>query len=58
MTKETSSRTIASPEPTSIGRFRGFNRKDVVDVFDKLIEVVGEHSLTPDRIYYVDETGH
>ena len=50
--------SLRSPEPTSLGRFRGFNRKDVDDFFDKLIELVDEHGLTPDRIYNVDETGH
>lgn len=49
--------TYRRPEPTSAARAMGFNKVAVSEFFTLLEEVVDKHSLTPDRIYNVDETG-
>ncbi|KAL8585211.1 hypothetical protein ACOMHN_013226 [Nucella lapillus] len=50
--------SLRSPEPTSIGRMKGFNRKDVGEFFDKYYKLIEEHGFTADKIYNMDETGH
>lgn len=50
--------SLRRPEPTSIGRMKGFNRKDVGEYFDKYYQVLDENGFTADKIYNVDETGH
>ncbi|KAL8608290.1 hypothetical protein ACOMHN_042157 [Nucella lapillus] len=50
--------SLRSPEPTSIGRMKGFNRKDVGEFFDKYYKLIEENGFTADKIYNMDETGH
>lgn len=50
--------SLRSPEPTSIGRQRGFNRQDVGDFFDKYCKLIEEEGFAPSAIYNMDETGH
>ncbi|GFN79338.1 transposase [Plakobranchus ocellatus] len=49
--------SIRTPEPTSIARATAFNKTNVGPFFDKLKQLYEELSLTPERIYNVDETG-
>ncbi|GFO12466.1 tigger transposable element-derived protein 6-like protein [Plakobranchus ocellatus] len=48
--------SIRTPEPTSIARATAFNKTNVGPFFDKLKQPYEELSLTPERIYNVDET--
>ncbi|GFO12204.1 transposase, partial [Plakobranchus ocellatus] len=48
--------SIRTPEPTSIARATAFNKTNVGPFFDKLKQLYEELSLTPERIYNVDET--
>ncbi|GFO25004.1 tigger transposable element-derived protein 6-like protein [Plakobranchus ocellatus] len=48
--------SIRTPEPTSIARETAFNKTNVGPFFDKLKQLHEELSLTPERIYNVDET--
>jgi len=50
--------SLRSPEATSLGRMRGFNRQDVGDFFDKYYQLLEEHGFTADKMYNMDETGH
>ena len=50
--------SLRSPEATSLGRMKGFNREAVGDFFDKYYRLIEEHKLTADKIYNMDETGH
>ncbi|GFO26065.1 tigger transposable element-derived protein 6-like protein [Plakobranchus ocellatus] len=47
---------IRTLEPTSIARATAFNKTNVGPFFDKLKQLYEELSLTPERIYNVDET--
>ncbi|GFN97118.1 tigger transposable element-derived protein 6-like protein [Plakobranchus ocellatus] len=47
---------IRTPEPTSIARATAFNKTNVGPFFDKLKQLYEELSVTPERIYNVDET--
>ncbi|GFO00917.1 tigger transposable element-derived protein 6-like protein [Plakobranchus ocellatus] len=48
--------SIRTPEPTSIARATTFNKNNVGPFFYKLKQLYEELSLTPERIYNVDET--
>lgn len=48
---------LRAPEPTSMARATGFNKKKVGEFFELLKEVYDANKLSPDRIYNVDETG-
>ena len=47
--------SLRSPEPTSIGRMKGFNK---IEFFDKYYYLIEEHGFTADKIYNMDKTGH
>ncbi|KAG5887514.1 hypothetical protein JTB14_036237 [Gonioctena quinquepunctata] len=46
-----------SPEPTSLARAMGFNRRSVEQFFLLLAEMMEKPKIPPERIYNVDETG-
>ncbi|KAK7114527.1 hypothetical protein V1264_000581 [Littorina saxatilis] len=48
--------SIRTPEATSIARATAFNKHNVGTFFEKLRRLYQEHTLTPERIYNVDET--
>lgn len=49
--------SIRIPEPTSVGRGRGFNRPQVERFFENLWQVFDKHKIQPSNIYNMDETG-
>jgi len=49
--------SLREPEPTSLSRATGFNRVQVSSFFALLKEEMDKNSITPDRIFNMDETG-
>ncbi|KAG5858238.1 hypothetical protein JTB14_033436 [Gonioctena quinquepunctata] len=48
---------LRSPEPTSLARAMGFNRRSAEKKFLLLTEMMEKHKIPPEHIYDVDETG-
>lgn len=48
---------LRMPEPTSVGRARGFNRTQVTRFYDLLDEQMKKYNIGPDALYNMDETG-
>ena len=49
---------LRSPEATSLGRMKGFNRQAVQAFFDLYSRIIQDNSITADRIFNMDETSH
>jgi len=47
--------SLREPEPTSLSQATGFNRVQVGSFFDLLKEEMDKTSITPDRLYNMDE---
>ncbi|KAJ8962885.1 hypothetical protein NQ318_001294 [Aromia moschata] len=48
---------LRTPEPTSIGRAKGFNRTQVTRFYNLLDEQIQKYKIGPDALYNMDETG-
>lgn len=48
--------SLRQPEPTSIARAKGFNRKSVYEFYDKLENIVTQYSLKAYQIFNMDES--
>ncbi|XP_026746589.1 jerky protein homolog-like [Trichoplusia ni] len=49
--------SLRTPEPTCMARCKGFNKKTVMEFFDKYEALLDEGKFTAQQIYNVDETG-
>lgn len=48
--------SVREPESTSLARAQGFNKERVEAYFEFLAKIYDEESLTPDRLYNMDES--
>lgn len=49
--------TLRTPESTSAARARSFNKIQIKNYFDRLSDILSEHSFQPADIWNVDESG-
>ncbi|KAJ8936748.1 hypothetical protein NQ318_016119 [Aromia moschata] len=47
---------LRTPEPTSVGRAKGFNRTQVTRFYNLLDEQIQKYKIGPDALYNMDET--
>lgn len=49
--------SLRAPQPTSMARCKGFNKKNVMDFFDKYEAILDKEKFTASQIFNMDETG-
>lgn len=56
-TQRNPSISLRTPESTSAARARAFNKQQIKNYFDRLLEVFNQHAFEPVNIWNVDESG-